>query len=645
MHTLSLFFNRLQKEQQRHLLRILAALILFCIIEFLPLAALFGTTTALWLSFVLFLIPYLIAGYDVLARSVRGICKGDFLDENLLMSIATIGAFALVLFPEADPHMAEGAAVMIFYQIGEWFQDYAVNRSRSSIQSLMSIAPEYAWRQDATKLVRVSPDTLTIGDVIMVKPGERIALDGEVIEGYSQIDTSAITGEALPRLVRIGSQVVSGCVNLTGAISVRVSKAYSDSTVQRIMDLVENASSRKAETENVISRFARIYTPIVVLAAVLLACVAPLCMGASWAVWIQRALVFLVVSCPCALVISVPLSFFGGIGAASKAGILVKGSNFLEILAQTSTIAFDKTGTLTTGKFGIVTTHPSEHVQKAQLLRIAAHVEVFSNHPTAQALRQAYTAGTNPALVSNFKEHAGKGVSAEFEGHRVYAGNLALMRDLGIHETPCEVMGTCIYLAREGTYLGHIVIADSPKDDASQSIITLHEIGISTCVMLTGDRKPVAQAIAQRLGMDNVFSELLPQDKVHAIETLMHNAGEKEHVAFVGDGINDAPVLMRADVGIAMGAMGSDAAIEAADVVLMDDKPTGIATAILIARKTMSIAWQNIVVALGIKLLILALAALGHADMWLAVFGDVGVTVIAVCNAMRALHAAKTYRA
>lgn len=634
--------KQLSPSERTHLLRIVTALVLFVGIELIPLETYLPSDQALWVSFLLFLIPYLIAGADVLLKSVKGMLHRDFLDENILMSIATIGAFALVLFPEADPHMAEGAAVMIFYQIGEWFQDYAVHQSHDSIQSLMDIAPEYAWRQDAHELVRVAPKDLRVGDIIMVKPGERIAADGEVIEGYSQLDTAAITGEALPRLVHIGSQVVSGCINLTGAISIRVATEYQESTVQRIMDLVEHANSRKALAETFITRIARIYTPIVVVAALLLASIPPLLLGDPFSLWIQRALVFLVVSCPCALVISVPLSFFGGLGATSKLGVLVKGSNFLEALSACDTIAFDKTGTLTTGKFGIVTVHPTAGIQKAQLLRIAAHIEVLSNHPCAQALRQAYTAGANPSLVSEYTEYAGKGVSAVFEGARVMAGNQTLLEDFGIRAQACEVAGTCIYLAREHEYLGHIVIADAPKDDASQTISHLHTIGIKNCVMLTGDRKDTARAIAQKLGMDSFFAELLPDEKVGVVETLIQehkDAHNPSRVAFVGDGINDAPVIMRADVGIAMGAMGSDAAIEAADIVLMNDKPSSIACSILIARKTMEIVWQNIALALGIKILILILAATGHANMWMAVFGDVGVTCLAVANAMRALYA------
>lgn len=636
-------FQNLSPEQRFNLMRILISLLIFVIIELLPLKLLgLPSIVCLWIQFVLFLIPYLIAGSDVIAHAYKGVIRGHLFDENVLMVIATVGAFALVFFPESDPHMAEGAAVMIFYQTGEWFHDYALDQSRSSIKSMMNIAPAYAYRIEGDVLTKVKPQDIEVGQCIMVKPGERIALDGEIINGYSQIDTSAITGEALPRLVHIGSSVVSGCVNLSGALTIKVTKQYEDSTVQRILDLVENASTRKAHAEHFISRFAHIYTPVIVCLAALLAFVPPLMGYGSPSTWIQRALIFLVVSCPCALVISVPLSFFGGIGASSKQGILIKGSNYLETLAVVDTVAFDKTGTLTTGKFGIITVHPVPDIARGVLLRIAAHVEVLSNHPTAQALRQAYTAGANPQLVTNFTEHSGKGVSADFEGHRIAAGNLALMEEVGIHTQACEVMGTTIHAAQDGVYLGHIVIADSPKDDASQTILNLHKIGVERCVMLTGDRIDVAKSVCQKLGMDEFHAELMPQDKVAIIEKLIRQEDLGGKLAFVGDGINDAPVLMRSDVGIAMGAMGSDAAIEAADVVLMNDKPSGIATAINIARKTMRIVRQNIVVALGVKVLILGFAALGIANMWVAVFGDVGVACLAVANAMRCLRVNKS---
>lgn len=639
-------YQALEHEQKINLWRIVFALAAFIVFEALPVAAWIASAIQinpsdqliLAVEFILFLIPYLIVGADVVLRAIRGIFRGKLLDENVLMTIATIGAFALVLFPESHPHMAEGAAVMIFYQVGEWFCDYALDQSRNSIKSMMNIAPEHAYVCVGSELKKVSPKEVEVGDTILIKPGDRIPLDGTIVDGYSQIDTSAITGEALPRLVHIGSEVTSGCINLSGSLRVRVEKPYEHSTVQKILDLVENANDKKTQAENFISRFARIYTPVVVACAAALALIPPLCMGESFTPWISRGLIFLVVSCPCALVISVPLSFFGGIGASSREGILIKGSNYLEGLSKVDTVAFDKTGTLTSGSFGIVTVHPSEGNTRARILRICAHAEVLSNHPTAQALRQAYTAGTNPDLVSDFREVAGMGVIARFEEKEVAAGNTSLMQKLGIDVKGCEVMGTCIHVAENGNYLGHIVIADSPKDDASQTIMHLHHIGIERAVMLTGDRSDVANAVSQKLGMDAVFSELMPQDKVHIIEQLIQSEEAGKKLAFVGDGINDAPVLMRADIGIAMGAMGSDAAIEAADIVLMDDKPSAIACAIHIARKTMKIVWQNITFALGVKVVILALAALGIANMWIAVFGDVGVACLAIANAMRCLY-------
>lgn len=639
-------YQALEHEQKINLWRIVFALAAFIVFEALPVATWIASAIQinpsdqliLAVEFILFLIPYLIVGADVVLRAISGIFRGKLLDENVLMTIATIGAFALVLFPESHPHMAEGAAVMIFYQVGEWFCDYALDQSRNSIKSMMNIAPEHAYVCVGSELKKVNPKDVEVGDTILIKPGDRIPLDGTIVDGYSQIDTSAITGEALPRLVHIGSEVTSGCINLSGSLRVRVEKPYEHSTVQKILDLVENANDKKAQAENFISRFAHIYTPVVVACAAALALIPPLCMGESFTPWISRGLIFLVVSCPCALVISVPLSFFGGIGASSREGILIKGSNYLEGLSKVDTVAFDKTGTLTSGSFGIVTVHPSEGNTRARILRICAHAEVLSNHPTAQALRQAYTAGTNPDLVSDFREVAGMGVIARFEGKEVAAGNTSLMQKLGIDVTGCEVMGTCIHVAENGNYLGHIVIADSPKDDASQTIMHLHHIGIERAVMLTGDRSDVANAVSHKLGMDAVFSELMPQDKVHIIEQLIQSEDPGKKLAFVGDGINDAPVLMRADIGIAMGAMGSDAAIEAADIVLMDDKPSAIACAIHIARKTMKIVWQNITFALGVKVVILALAALGIANMWIAVFGDVGVACLAIANAMRCLY-------
>ena len=637
----------MNKKQKKWLKRILIALAIFFAVMALDelgvLASIFGEPGALYASFALYLVPYLIAGHDVLAKAWRNIRRGEAFDESFLMAVATIGAFAMVLFPEAEPHMAEGAAVMLFYQVGELFQSYAVGKSRKSIAAMMDIAPDYANIERDGKLVQVDPDEIQIGDVIVVKPGERVPIDGIVIDGSSQLDTAALTGESIPRHVEEGGEVISGCINMTGVLRVRTIKLFGASTVSRILELVENASEKKARTENFITRFARVYTPIVTFAAIAIAIVPPLMGMGAWADWILRGLTFLVVSCPCALVISVPLSFFGGIGGASRLGILVKGSNYLEALSQVDTVVFDKTGTLTSGTFGVVGVHPHGTMDAGQLLALAAHAEAFSDHPIAASVKRAYLDGQgdspSPAIdqarIKDAAEESGHGVSATVDGHSVLVGNGKLMAAHGIAYPDCELTGTILHVACDGAYVGHIVIADAIKDDAAQAIADLHAAGVERCIMLTGDREEVARSVAAELGLDEYHAQLLPGDKVEQLERILDTA--RGNLAFVGDGINDAPVLTRADVGIAMGAMGSDAAIEAADVVLMDDRPSNIARAIRVARKTMCIVNQNIVFAIGVKLLILALAAVGIANMWLAVFGDVGVAVIAILNAMRAM--------
>ena len=641
--------KRRKKESQQHKLhRILLALAIFAVVyatdELGALAALFGEPAALYVSFVLFLVPFLIAGHDVLEKAWNNIRRGKAFDESFLMAVATIGAFAMVLFPDADPHMAEGAAVMLFYQVGELFQSYAVGKSRKSIAAMMDIAPDYANVEGENgRLTQVSPDDVTVGTVIVVKPGERVPIDGTIVEGTTQLDTAALTGESVPRHVEVGADVVSGCINMTGLIKVRTTKPFGESTVSRILELVENASEKKARTENFITRFARVYTPAVTGSAVALALVGGLATGA-WADWILRGLTFLVVSCPCALVISVPLSFFGGIGGASRIGVLVKGSNYLEALAEVDTVVFDKTGTLTNGTFNVVAIHPEEGVDPDYVLSCAAYAEAFSDHPIALSVKAAYTGDIDQARIVSVEEESGHGVSAHVREqtreneHVVLVGNDKLMASHGEHWHDCELTGTILHVTVDDRYIGHVVIADVVKDDARAAIDALHDCGVRRTVMLTGDRAEVAAAVAEQLGIDEHHAQLLPGDKVEQVERLLASEGEKRKLAFVGDGINDAPVLTRADVGIAMGAMGSDAAIEAADVVLMDDKPSNIARAIRVARKTMGIVWQNIVFALAVKLLILVLAALGLANMWLAVFGDVGVAIIAILNAMRAMN-------
>ena len=638
----------MNKKQKKWLKRILLALALFFTVMALDelgvLAGIFGEPGALYASFALYLIPYLIAGHDVLLKAWRNIRRGEAFDESFLMAVATIGAFAMIFFPETEPHMAEGAAVMLFYQVGELFQSYAVGKSRKSIAAMMDIAPDYANIERDGAIVEVDPDEVQVGDIIVVKPGERVPIDGVVVDGTSQLDTAALTGESVPRHIEVGGEVISGCINMTGVLRIRTTKLFGASTVSRILELVENASEKKARTENFITRFARVYTPIVTLAAVAIAVVPPLLGMGAWAGWILRGLTFLVVSCPCALVISVPLSFFGGIGGASRLGILVKGSNYLEALAQVDTVVFDKTGTLTSGTFGVVGVHPADAIDSDQLLAVAAHAEAFSDHPIALSVKKAYLDEASAdseriidqARIEGAAEESGHGVKATVDGHAVLVGNDKLMSAHGISCPDCELTGTILHVAIDGAYAGHIVIADTVKDDAAQAIADLHAAGVERCIMLTGDREEVARSVASDLGLDEYHAQLLPGDKVEQVERILDSA--RGNLAFVGDGINDAPVLTRADVGIAMGAMGSDAAIEAADIVLMDDKPSNIARAIRVARKTMRIVHQNIVFAIGVKLLILALAAVGIANMWLAVFGDVGVAVIAILNAMRAMN-------
>ena len=638
----------MNKKQKKWLKRILLALALFFTVMALDelgvLAGIFGEPGALYASFALYLIPYLIAGHDVLLKAWRNIRRGEAFDESFLMAVATIGAFAMIFFPETEPHMAEGAAVMLFYQVGELFQSYAVGKSRKSIAAMMDIAPDYANIERDGAIVEVDPDEVQVGDIIVVKPGERVPIDGVVVDGTSQLDTAALTGESVPRHIEMGGEVISGCINMTGVLRIRTTKLFGTSTVSRILELVENASEKKARTENFITRFARVYTPIVTLAAVAIAVVPPLLGMGAWAGWILRGLTFLVVSCPCALVISVPMSFFGGIGGASRLGILVKGSNYLEALAQVDTVVFDKTGTLTSGTFGVVGVHPADAIDSDQLLAVAAHAEAFSDHPIALSVKKAYLDEApadseriiDQARIEGAAEESGHGVKATVDGHAVLVGNDKLMSAHGISCPDCELIGTILHVAIDGSYAGHIVIADTVKDDAAQAIADLHATGVERCIMLTGDREEVARSVASDLGLDEYHAQLLPGDKVEQVERILDSA--RGNLAFVGDGINDAPVLTRADVGIAMGAMGSDAAIEAADIVLMDDKPSNIARAIRVARKTMRIVHQNIVFAIGVKLLILALAAVGIANMWLAVFGDVGVAVIAILNAMRAMN-------
>ena len=602
-------------------------------------AALLATAVLLnlnneWLQIALFIISYIIVGGDVVKRAVKNIFKGQVFDENFLMSIATIGAFFIGEYPE-------GVAVMLFYQVGELFQSYAVGKSRKSIASLMDIRPDYANVKKGDELVKVDPDEVQIGDIIVIKAGEKIPLDGKVIEGSSMIDTSALTGESVPREVEVGSDILSGCININGVITAEVTKEFGESTVSKILDLVENASSKKSNSEQFITKFARYYTPVVVIIAVFLAIIPPLVIdGATFSDWIYRALAFLVVSCPCALVISIPLSFFGGIGGASKKGILVKGSNYLEALAQTEIVVFDKTGTLTKGVFNVQEIHP-ERVSKEELLELTAYVESYSNHPISLSLKRAYGKEIDNGRISDVEEISGHGVIATVDGKKVMAGNIKLMKMMDIPYFKGELIGTAVHVAVNNKYIGYIVIADEVKEDSAQAIKELKAANIKQTVMLTGDNKSVGSKVAKELGLDKVYAELLPADKVEKLEELFSQKSTKGKLAFVGDGINDAPVLARADIGIAMGGLGSDAAIEAADIVIMTDEPSKIATAMKISKKTLKIANQNIVFAIGIKIIVLILSAFGIATMWAAIFADVGVTIIAVLNAFRALNVKK----
>ena len=613
------------RKQKRLLFRIIIAAVLFAAGSLLPL----GPTVEMGV----FLVCYAVIGWDIVWKAVTNILHGQVFDENFLMTIATIGALIL------GEH-SEGVAVMLFYQVGEWFQSYAVSKSRKSIASLMDIRPDYANVERNGKLEQVDPDEVNIGDTIVVKPGERVPLDGKIIKGTSALDTSALTGESMPRDVEPGMEVISGCINQTGILTIQTTKKYGESTVAKILDLVENASDKKGKTENFISRFARYYTPIVVFAAIALAILPPLVTGQPFSVWIYRALTFLVISCPCALVISIPLSFFGGIGGASKIGVLVKGSNYLESLAHTEVVVFDKTGTLTKGSFAVSQIKAID-MKEEQLLELAAYAEDYSNHPISQSIQKAYGKKIDNRRISDVQEIAGHGVRAVIDGKTVLAGNAKLMNRENIAYTPSDAIGTVIYLACNGKYAGYIVIEDEIKADAPAAIKALKEVGVRKTVMLTGDADAVGKKVAQKLGLDQAYTELLPADKVDRVEAMLKQTSEKGKLVFVGDGINDAPVLARADVGIAMGGLGSDAAIEAADVVLMTDEPSKISAVVRIARKTIRIANENIVFALGVKLLVLVLGATGYANMWAAVFADVGVSVIAILNAIRAMRVKK----
>ena len=623
----------MMKKQKIMLYRIIAAAVIYVPLFVLEHMGKLEFQSEIPVQFLLFMIPYLIVGWDIIYRAVRNISHGQVFDENFLMCIATFGALGVKEYSEA-------VAVMLFYQIGELFQSYAVNRSRQSISAMMDICPEYANIEEDGKLKQVDPDDVEIGTEIVIKAGERVPLDGVVVSGTSFVDTSALTGESVPREVTEGSEIISGCVNGSGLLKVRTTKEFDDSTVAKILELVENASSKKAHVENFITKFAKYYTPIVVCAAVVLAFLPPIILGGGFAEWIQRACIFLVISCPCALVISVPLGFFGGIGAASKQGVLVKGSNYLEALSEMKTIVFDKTGTLTKGEFVVSEVIPNGW-EKEGLLEVAALAEGYSDHPISAALKKAYEEAELGELsmdrVEQTEEIAGHGIKAKIDGRVVYAGNAKLMEEEGVEYEPCAIPGTVVYLAAEKEFLGTIVISDTVKPEAKRAIAQLKKSGVKKTVMLTGDRKDVGEAVAESLGIDEVYTDLLPGDKVDKVEALLGELGEKEKLGFVGDGINDAPVLSRADIGIAMGSMGSDAAIEAADVVLMDDNILKISSIMRIAGKTLQIVHQNIIFALGVKVLVLILGALGMANMWEAVFADVGVSVIAILNSMRTL--------
>lgn len=622
-------------KQKKMLYRIITAFVLFVVLMVLEHTGVLEQLPGQWLVFLIYLIPYLVIGYDIVFKAVRNISHGQVFDENFLMMVATFGAFGVKEYSEA-------VAVMLFYQVGELFQNYAVGKSRQSISDMMNICPEYANIEEDGVLTQVDPDDVEVGSIIVVKPGERIPLDGIVTEGTSMIDTAALTGESVPRRATVGDEIISGCVNGSSTIKVKVTKAFEDSTVARILELVENASSKKAKVENFITRFAKYYTPVVTIGAVILAILPPLILGGGWADWIQRACIFLVISCPCALVISVPLGFFGGIGASSKIGILVKGSNYLEAVAEMTTIVFDKTGTLTKGEFKVSEILPSAEknntIGKEELLEIAAYGEGYSNHPIANSIREAYGKTLSMERVTDTEEIAGHGIHTFIDGREVYLGNAKLMEAQNIAYTENKTAGTVVYVACNNVFAGSIVISDTVKEGSKNAIADMKKVGVKKTVMLTGDRQAAADAVAAELGIDEVHAELLPADKVGEVEKLLGSQNEKERLAFVGDGINDAPVLTRADIGIAMGSMGSDAAIEAADIVLMDDDIRKIASLVKIARKTLGIVKQNIVFALAIKVLVLLLGALGMANMWEAVFADVGVSVIAILNSMRTLN-------
>ena len=621
--------NNMTKKQKKMLYRIIVTFLLFAVLMVCEHTGRMDGWNKIVL-FVIYLVPYLVIGYDIVYKAARNISHGQVFDENFLMMIATFGAFGVGEYSEA-------VAVMLFYQVGELFQGYAVGKSRQSISDMMDICPEYANIEEDGVLKQVDPDDVEVGSIIVVKPGERIPLDGIVVEGESLIDTAALTGESVPRSAKAGDEIISGCVNGSGTLKVKTTKEFDHSTVAKILELVENASSKKAKVENFITRFAKYYTPVVTIGAVILAILPPLILGGGWAEWIQRACIFLVISCPCALVISVPLGFFGGIGAASKIGVLVKGSNYLEAVAEMTTIVFDKTGTLTKGEFK-VTDVITENSSKEELIELAALGEGYSNHPIANSIREAYGKELDLNRVTNTEEIAGHGIKAVIDGKTVLLGNEKLMKSESIFYTPCKSMGTVVYVACNGVFEGAVVISDTIKDGAKEAIHDMKQVGVRHTVMLTGDRREAAETVAQTLGIDEVHAELLPGGKVEQVEALLKAEKQKERLAFVGDGINDAPVLTRADIGIAMGSMGSDAAIEAADIVLMDDDVTKIASVVRIARKTLRIVKQNIVFALAIKALVLILGALGMANMWEAVFADVGVSVIAILNSMRTLN-------
>lgn len=620
----------MSKKQKIKLVRILPTFAIFVVLMVLDHGAMGSWFDKNWIGFFIFLVPYLLIGYDIVWKAIRNIANGKIFDENFLMTIATFGAFGVREYSEA-------VAVMLFYQVGEFFQDYAVNKSRKSISDMMDICPEYANKEVDGEVIEVEPDEVEVGDIIVVRPGERIPLDGIVVFGESLVDTSALTGESVPRNVRENSEIISGCVNGSGMLKVRVTKEFEDSTVSKILELVENASSKKAKVENFITKFARYYTPLVVIGAAILAFIPPLVLGGGFGEWIARACTFLVISCPCALVISVPLSFFGGIGEASKKGVLIKGSNYMEALSEIETVVFDKTGTLTKGEFKVTKVIPAGEFSEETLLEYGAYAESHSSHPIAKSIMAAHGAKINGSHIGEVEEVSGHGVKATIDGKSIFAGNDKLMRSEGIEYIPCSEIGTVVYIGIEGSYAGCIVIADEIKETAPAALKKLKAAGVKQTVMLTGDKKEVGEAVAKQLGIDRVYTELLPGDKVSKVEELLHKSTEKASLAFVGDGINDAPVLMRADLGIAMGSMGSDAAIEAADIVLMDDDPAKIADVVAIARKTLAIVKQNIVFALAIKILVLILGALGIANMWAAVFADVGVSVIAIINAMRTM--------